>query len=57
MIGVLDAATVARAGHAGLMRGKRVVVPGVLNKVLRQSVRLAPRRLLAAVVRRMQEPG
>ncbi len=56
-IGVLDAATVARAGYAGLLAGKRVVVPGVVNKILAQSVRLAPRRLLTAIVRRMQETG
>lgn len=54
-IGVLDAVTVARAGYAGLMKGKRVVVPGLVNRVLAQSVRFAPRRLLTAIVRRMQE--
>jgi len=54
-IGVLDAVTVAHAGYAGLMKGKRVVVPGLVNKILAQSVRFAPRRLLTAIVRRMQE--
>ncbi len=54
-IGILDAATVARAGYAGLMGGRRVVVPGAVNKILAQSVRLAPRRLVTAIVRRMQE--
>ena len=52
---VMDAATVARIGYDGLMTGKRVVVPGLLNALLVQGVRLTPRRLAAAVVRRLQE--
>lgn len=38
-----DAASVAAAGYAGLMRGKRIVIPGIANKLLAQSVRFAPR--------------
>jgi short-subunit dehydrogenase len=37
---------VARAGYDGLMRGKRVVVPGVGNKLLRFVLRLIPRFIL-----------
>src|SRR2546426_4864568 len=33
----------AAAGYAGLMRGKRIVIPGIANKLLAQSVRFAPR--------------
>jgi len=52
---VMDAATVARIGYDGLMKGKRVVVPGLLNALLVQGVRFTPRRVAAAVVRRLQE--
>ncbi len=52
---VMDARSVAEAAYHGLMRGWRIVVPGLWNKFLVQSVRLFPRRLVARVVRRMQE--
>ena len=42
----MDASDVARAGYAGLMRGDRVVVPGLVNKLTVQASRLFPRRLL-----------
>ena len=48
-------ADVARAGYEGMKRGKRVVIPGLLNKLLAFGVRLAPRRLPPAIVRRLQE--
>ncbi len=44
---------VARAGYEAMMRGARVVVPGMKNKLLAQSVRISPRRLVTAIVRRM----
>ncbi|MDP9363808.1 MAG: SDR family oxidoreductase, partial [Chloroflexota bacterium] len=53
---VLDAGRVAAAGHAGMLAGKRVVVPGGLNWLGAQAVRFAPRRAVTALVRRMQEP-
>lgn len=52
---VLDAATVALAGYRGMMRGKRVVIPGVGNKLLVRAVRFSPRRLVTAVARQIQE--
>src|SRR5258706_2394459 len=44
---------VARAGYEAMKRGARVVVPGVKNKLLAQSVRISPRRLVTAIVRRL----
>ncbi|HEX7680326.1 MAG TPA: SDR family oxidoreductase [Thermoanaerobaculia bacterium] len=44
---------VARAGYEAMKRGTRVVVPGMKNKLLAQSVRISPRRLVTAIVRRM----
>jgi short-subunit dehydrogenase len=38
---------VARAGHDGLMRGRRVVVPGLQNKIVPWLPRLLPRGMLA----------
>lgn len=52
---VADAASVARAGYRGMLRGKRLVVPGVFNKIMVAATRLASRALLAKVARRVQE--
>jgi uncharacterized protein len=52
---VLDAATVARAGWEGAKRGRRVVVPGVANRILAVGSRLSPRRLTTKIARRLQE--
>jgi hypothetical protein len=38
-----------------MMKGKRLAIPGVLNKILAHSTRLAPRGLSAAVVRGILE--
>lgn len=53
---VADAASVARAGYEGLRAGKRLVIPGLANKIMIQSARVAPRVLLAKIARRLQEP-
>jgi short-subunit dehydrogenase len=52
---VMDARRVAKAGYAGLKRGKRLVIPGVLNRLMVQVVRFSPRRLVTAAARRIQE--
>ena len=52
---IVDAATVARAGYRGLMNGRRLVVPGLGNKLLTGSVRFTPRRIVLKVVRYLQE--
>jgi short-subunit dehydrogenase len=44
---------VARAGYEAMKRGARVVVPGMKNKLLAQSVRISPRRLVTAIVRKL----
>jgi len=53
---VLDAASVARAGLAGALAGKRLVVPGLRNRLQTQAARFLPYRLLAAAVGRTQPP-
>jgi hypothetical protein len=52
---MMEAATVARAGYRALRRGARLSIPGLLNRLGVFSLRLAPRRLVTAVVRRMNE--
>ncbi|HEX7137510.1 MAG TPA: SDR family oxidoreductase [Vicinamibacterales bacterium] len=44
---------VAHAGYEGMKSGKRIVIPGVKNKLLAQSIRVSPRRLVTAIVRKM----
>ncbi len=53
--GSMSAQTVAEIGYRGLMKGKTVVIPGWKNKLLVQSLRLAPRKLVPMIVRRIQE--
>ncbi|MDB5649181.1 MAG: hypothetical protein JWL62_701 [Hyphomicrobiales bacterium] len=54
-LGPMTARDVARAGYAGMMAGKRVVIPGFFNKATAVLVPLLPRSLLLMVVARLQE--
>ena len=45
---------VAEAGYEGLMRGRRVVVPGLANKAVTTIARLLPRRLVLEAVAHSQ---
>ncbi len=49
------ASEVARAGWEGMKRGKRIVIPGIANRAFVQAERLAPRRLVTALTRKVQE--
>lgn len=53
--GVMDAAPVALAGYRGMMRGRAVVVPGIVNQLLLLSLRTGPRWLVRRIARRLQE--
>ena len=44
----LSAERVAEAGYRGLMRGRRVVIPGLGNKLVASLVRVLPRGLVMA---------
>lgn len=52
---VADARFVALKGYQGMKRGRPVVIPGVANKLLAESIRFTPRRLVTAVARKIQE--
>jgi short-subunit dehydrogenase len=48
---VMEAGPVARAGYEGLMKGKPVVVTGLQNRLLVQSMRVSPRRMVARIAK------
>jgi len=52
---MMDAATVAQIGFDALMKGKTLVIPGLMNKFLAKIVRFVPRKILPKIVRSMQE--
>jgi uncharacterized protein len=49
----MEAQTVAEIGYRGMMRGKRVVIPGAINKIMSAISRRLPSRITAGVVRRI----
>jgi len=53
-LAVMEVEPVAQAGYEGLMRGKRVVVPGAFNQLVPLANRLLPRRWMAEIVKSLQ---
>ncbi len=53
--GVQGVDSVARQGYDGLMAGKRLVIPGLRNRLMVQALRISPRAAVLAVARRLQE--
>jgi short-subunit dehydrogenase len=49
----MEAQTVAEAGYRGLMKGKRVVIPGFANQIASFFAKRLPARLTTAIVRRV----
>jgi len=49
----MDAATVARIGYNGMLRGKQIVIPGIANKFLPLLGRLLPRSVIARIIHRL----
>lgn len=47
--GLAKAEDVAKAGVEGMMRGKRVIVPGITNKIVALSPKFSPRGLLLRI--------
>ena len=52
---MLPAAEVARQGYEGLMAGKRVIVPGLVNRMFVWGSALAPRALLLPLLATAQQ--
>jgi short-subunit dehydrogenase len=55
MMRPMSSRQVALAGYRGMMAGRRIVIPGATNKMLVQSLRVSPRRMITTVVRKFQE--
>jgi short-subunit dehydrogenase len=53
--GVMDVQTVAKIGYDGFMKGKRIVIPGIKNRLLACLVRFLPRKLVTDMVRYVQD--
>ncbi len=54
-IGTAKADAVARAGYRGMLAGKDLVVPGLMNKATALSAKVTPRRLLVWISRKLVE--
>jgi short-subunit dehydrogenase len=50
---MMDAGVVAETGYRGLMRGKRVVIPGVANKITSKLVNFIPLSAVTKIVRKI----
>jgi uncharacterized protein len=53
-LGTADAKSVALAGYRGFRRGRLLVIPGLINKLVAMSVRFSPRLAVRKVVKRLQ---
>lgn len=45
---------VAKAGYRGLMRGRRIIIPGILNKLMTPLLRFVPRNFLLNTINKRQ---
>lgn len=54
-LGAMKSKDVACAGYKGMMAGKGMVIPGLLNKTVAMSVRFSPRKMVTAISRSLQE--
>lgn len=48
---------VGQRGYGAMLGVKPVFVPGLLNKLLVQSIRFTPRRVVTNIVKKMSAPG
>lgn len=53
----MDPRAVAEAGYAGMLKGKRVVIPGTLNRVMSFFARRTPSAMTAHIVQRIHSPA
>ena len=52
---IMDARTVAEAGYRGMMAGKAIVIPGLMNSLMAQSVRVSPRSVVRKIARQLND--
>jgi uncharacterized protein len=53
-LSVASATDVARAGYDGMMAGRAIVIPGLVNKIGVQALRVAPRAVVRRAIRAVQ---
>jgi hypothetical protein len=53
---VMASAPVAAAGYRGALEGRRIVIPGIANRAMIQTLRILPRAAVTAAVRRAHRP-
>ena len=52
---IMKAADVAQAGFSGLMKRKKIVIPGFINKLLAFTVRFTPRSVIILITRNLNQ--
>jgi short-subunit dehydrogenase len=52
---IMSAAEVAEIGFSGLMKGKKIIIPGLMNKIIAFSTRLTPRSVLVLITRSLNQ--
>ena len=55
VMGMMTSEQVAKIGYQGFMQGKRIIIPGLLNKIGVYATRLSPRAVNAQIARLVQE--
>ena len=51
----MSSAEVAEIGYRGMMKGKVIVIPGIINKLGVESLRLGPRATVRKAAKKLQE--
>lgn len=54
-LGMMSSEEVARIGYRGMLAGKVIVIPGLMNKLGVQSLRLGPRAIVRKAAKKLQE--
>ena len=54
-LGMMSSADVADIGYRGMLKGKVIVIPGFMNKLGVQSLRLGPRAIVRKAAKKLQE--
>jgi short-subunit dehydrogenase len=52
---IMNAAEVAEIGFSGLMKGKKIIIPGLMNKLIAFSVRFTPRSVVILIARLLNQ--
>jgi short-subunit dehydrogenase len=55
MIPRMTASAVAELGYQGFLEGRAIVIPGLINKMGAQLIRISPRAAVRRVTRKLQE--